>query len=870
MQEVGFGSNYVLSTSNILVPRIMSEVGFGSNYVLSTSNILVPRIMSEVGFGSNYTTRINSQLTTAIAATQPKIISTAGQIIIGNGDGITTTSTGLTWTTDTLNATNLTTTNTITTPNLAVSTQATITQLLTSGNGTLGTDMFSLVNNATNSLRFAQVWIGANDQKWLLIQKTNNVDNTIFNFRNGNIAVGTFSNPAYRIDLVGDINITGNYRVNSTIYKPANAVLADSATTATKLATGRNIAGVLFDGTGDIAIDYFSLNSKPIILQPTTTNLQLVSGYTLSVPGNVGVGTTSIATNILQVGAGGRLRISNGTTDYSLIGTIDTDGATNTSILISGTTRIGNAGNIQYFATTAGGSHIFYVAATTRMTISSAGVNIPDNLGITGRVGIGTAPHATYKLDVLGDINVSGAFRIGGVALANSWSASGTDIYYTAGKVSIGGTTALDAKLTIRGINGAIGLDMSTDDQYAEMRVIRNSRFSVDKNMYIGYGGGVNSILYFFSNGSADTMRLQSGNVNVNNDLSVGGTSYLRNTYIYSGGEGSGIALYFGTPFTGLSALKSAIIAEPISSYSRHHLAFCLNTAANNSTNASSSDVCIRLHTDGYIQFLRQSRWANDTWNKCVNGNDRLYFAPNATTYIKGGPSYTSSIVFRNSSDADMAYFFNNLLYCYGPVNLSDRRIKRDIVEINDETALNMILQVQPTTYYYRDEARNRGNGKVYGFIAQQIKEVIPDAVHTTQEIIANIYKTCLVYNKREIYHSIPQDVAIDTDVHILDKEGGDNGKRCKIKEIYDDYFVIDEDIEGDDCFVFGYMVNDLNGIDKSYIYTLNVCATQELHRKIEAQKVIIQSQDDRIKSQEERIKDLETKMSQILNNMSL
>ncbi len=68
--------------------------------------------------------------------------------------------------------------------------------------------MFSLVNNSTNSLRFAQVWLTANDQKWLLIQKTNNVDNTIFNFHNGKIAIGTFSNPAYMIDLVGDINIT--------------------------------------------------------------------------------------------------------------------------------------------------------------------------------------------------------------------------------------------------------------------------------------------------------------------------------------------------------------------------------------------------------------------------------------------------------------------------------------------------------------------------------------------------------------------------------------------------------------------------------------------------------------------------------------
>ncbi len=67
------------------------------------------------------------------------------------------------------------------------------------------------------------------------------------------------------------------------------------------------------------------------------------------------------------------------------------------------------------------------------------------------------------------------------------------------------------------------------------------------------------------------------------------------------------------------------------------------------------------------------------------------------------------------------------------------------------------------------------------------------------RDVIANIYKTCLVYNKREIYHSIPQDVEIDTEVRILDKEGGDKGKCYKIKEIYDDHFVIDEDIEGND-----------------------------------------------------------------------
>jgi hypothetical protein len=93
-----------------------------------------------------------------------------------------------------------------------------------------------------------------------------------------------------------------------------------------------------------------------------------------------------------------------------------------------------------------------------------------------------------------------------------------------------------------------------------------------------------------------------------------------------------------------------------------------------------------------------------------------------------------------------------------------------------------------------------------------------------------------------------------------------------RIKELEKEY--IDTKI-----FVSGTKVDDFHTLDKNYIYTLNVCATQELHRRIEAQKVIIQSQENRIKDleaqnviiqfQEDRIKELETKMAQILNNMS-
>jgi hypothetical protein len=94
--------------------------------------------------------------------------------------------------------------------------------------------------------------------------------------------------------------------------------------------------------------------------------LQLISGQ-------VGIGTSN-PTNIFQVGDGAspaRLRISNGVSDYSLIGTKDVDDTTNTRVVISGNSR-GSPynGNIDYVATS--GHHLFYTGGSNeRMRTSN-------------------------------------------------------------------------------------------------------------------------------------------------------------------------------------------------------------------------------------------------------------------------------------------------------------------------------------------------------------------------------------------------------------------------------------------------------------------------------------------------------------------
>lgn len=79
--------------------------------------------------------------------------------------------------------------------------------------------------------------------------------------------------------------------------------------------------------------------------------------------GNVGIGAPAPDTisQIFQVGSGQRLRISNGSTDYSQIGVLDTASANNTSIVLSGHQRASQPGNIEYIAVN---EHVFYSTST--------------------------------------------------------------------------------------------------------------------------------------------------------------------------------------------------------------------------------------------------------------------------------------------------------------------------------------------------------------------------------------------------------------------------------------------------------------------------------------------------------------------------
>jgi hypothetical protein len=160
--------------------------------------------------------------------------------------------------------------------------------------------MFILQNNSTNSLRFIQTFRLLNDNLWTMTQKSNNVDYPIFTFRNGNICVGTTANPAYKLDVVGDVNITGDFRKNGGLYKPAEAVLAN---TATALATS-TVVSIANGGTGAV-----TFTAGRLIVGDGAASLKQYTGLTWTTATNL-LTATNISTGAIT--ASGTISASGG------------------------------------------------------------------------------------------------------------------------------------------------------------------------------------------------------------------------------------------------------------------------------------------------------------------------------------------------------------------------------------------------------------------------------------------------------------------------------------------------------------------------------------------------------------------------------
>lgn len=263
-------------------------------------------------------------------------------------------------------------------------------------------------------------------------------------------------------------------------------------------------------------------------------------------------------------------------------------------------------------------------------------------------------------------------------------------------------------------------------------------------------------------------------------------------------------------------------------------------------TGAISSDA-IRTITTYQLErwqdsnpYTSSSRYI--TYNEGYVGINTI--TPQTLLHV-GSSTYSSTGTFKffNNTNTNLqtttsignicASFDSSIIVKNKIISSSDARIKMNISDINDDSALQKIMSIEPKTYDYINPAKKH---KVYGFIAQQIREVIPEAVTIQRYIIPDIFTvaTCSQNVLSLSGVSFNNIYPYITKLSIVDLNGIQNLYTVINVDNELHTITVDKNIDGNKVFIYGREVDDFHALDKSYIYTLNVCATQKLAEKID------------------------------------
>lgn len=178
----------------------------------------------------------------------------------------------------------------------------------------------------------------------------------------------------------------------------------------------------------------------------------------------------------------------------------------------------------------------------------------------------------------------------------------------------------------------------------------------------------------------------------------------------------------------------------------------------------------------------------------------------------------------------------------------SDRRIKTDITPRDTAKDLEMLSKIPMRDYTYIDKIHHSGKPHL-GVISQEIENIIPDAVNHSKHTIPDVYKIYDIVEIDDKTFTIVGAVLEDkTKVRMYYEK---DNREIKFKGVVDGKSIRHKQgrLNTDKVFVYGKEVDDFLNVNYNHLYSMNLCATQELYK-------IIQKQND-------RIDDLERKLEQ-------
>ena len=237
------------------------------------------------------------------------------------------------------------------------------------------------------------------------------------------------------------------------------------------------------------------------------------------------------------------------------------------------------------------------------------------------------------------------------------------------------------------------------------------------------------------------------------------------------------------------------------------------------------------LHVDGGINGSLSARWFD-------------YFTRISTA--TGTDPFTSSGGNNRRINNQLISIHSQYAIWAGTIlAASDRRIKKNIVDVSDNQALEMLSNIPCRYYEYKDPV-SKGEGKTIGFIAQEVREVMPMAINIEKSIIPNEMRQLdTSWNDTTLFTDLSDCSGIKYKFYVSNDPSGNDEVEKELVGNADNSFTFDQSYNH--IFCYGKEVDDFHTLDKQKLFALNFSATQELDRIVKSQQTTIEEQQTEI-----------------------
>ena len=214
---------------------------------------------------------------------------------------------------------------------------------------------------------------------------------------------------------------------------------------------------------------------------------------------------------------------------------------------------------------------------------------------------------------------------------------------------------------------------------------------------------------------------------------------------------------------------------------------------------------------------------------------------------------------------------FWGAIHAKGYYSSSDERIKENIVDISDNQALIALRKLKPKTYNYKSVI-NDVSKNVYGFIAQEVEEVLPYSVSREKQYIPNIMDLATVSDIQYETETESESCILTFDTAITDISVNDYICCCdsslnkidsiEIIEIIDSNTIkinksftpeqitfpyIEGGVTTNSIIVEGKLVDDFRVLEKNGIWAVATAALQEVDRQLQAEKSKVETLENQV-----------------------